>query len=85
MVSHGLPLITLCLLLLGQPAMAQKVKRVVGIFGTTAELPWVAVFDASLRSTASAGANDRLELFTDTNNIVAEFSIPREIRAGRAA
>jgi hypothetical protein len=62
-VSHGLLLITLCLLFLGQPAMAQEVKRVVMPFGTTANLPWVKVFDASLRSTASAGPNDRLELF----------------------
>jgi hypothetical protein len=65
--------------------MAQEVKRVVVLFGTTAELAWVKVFDASLRSTASAGTNDRLELFTDTNNIVAGFSIPRELREGKAA
>ena len=46
---HCFQLITF-LLLLGPPATAQESKTVLVLYGNTAELPWIKIFDASLRT-----------------------------------
>jgi hypothetical protein len=81
-------LLTLCLLFLGSPAMAQEAKNVLVLYGNNAELPWIKIFDASLRAAASAGTKHRIESLTDTKNIVLLFGVlqePREQRKERAA
>jgi ABC-type uncharacterized transport system substrate-binding protein len=59
-----LPII-FCLLLSGSPAMAQEVKNVLVLYGNTAELPWIKVFDASLRSSVVGGSKRRVEFYSE--------------------
>jgi len=76
-------LTTACLLLLGSPGMAQQSKNILVLYGNNAELPWIEIFDASLRAEASASTKYRIEFFTDTKNIVAMFDVSQEPRKGK--
>ncbi|MGB7948623.1 MAG: histidine kinase, partial [Candidatus Binatia bacterium] len=58
-------LLIACLLLLGSPGKAQEPKNVLVLYGNNAELPWVKIFDASLRAAAIAGTKHPIEFFTE--------------------
>jgi PAS domain S-box-containing protein len=45
--------------------MGQEAKNVLVLYGNTAELPWVKVFDASLRSSVAGRTNHRVEFYTE--------------------
>jgi PAS domain S-box-containing protein len=62
---HHFLLLIACLLFLGQPAMAQEAKNVLVLYGNTAELPWVKVFDASLRSSVAGRTSHRVDFYTE--------------------
>jgi PAS domain S-box-containing protein len=52
-------------LFLGLPATAQETKNVLVIYGNTAELPWVKIFDASLRSSVTGSTSQRVDFYTE--------------------
>jgi formate hydrogenlyase transcriptional activator len=52
-------------LLCSTPALAQDSKNVLVLYGNTAELPWVKIFDASLRSTVKSRSSLNVDFYTE--------------------
>ncbi|HSE87294.1 MAG TPA: sigma 54-interacting transcriptional regulator [Candidatus Binatia bacterium] len=52
-------------LLCSTPALAQDSKNVLVLYGNTAELPWVKIFDASLRSTVKSRSSRNVDFYTE--------------------
>jgi signal transduction histidine kinase len=53
------------LLLLTTATAAESVKTVLVVYGDNAELPWIKVFDESLRSAVTGGTKHRVEFFNE--------------------
>ncbi len=62
---HPFLLLTACLLLPGQLATAQETKNVLVLYGNNAELPWIKIFDASLRSSVADGTRQRVDFYNE--------------------
>jgi transcriptional regulator with AAA-type ATPase domain/PAS domain-containing protein len=78
--SRSFLLLIACLLLLGSPVMAQDSKNVLVLYGNTAELPWVKIFDASLRSTVMSRSSRKVDFYTEYFD-VARFSAAKHREA----
>jgi len=57
--------IVITLLLCGAPAMAHESKIVLVLYGNTAEVPWVKIFDDSLRSTVKRKSSRDVDFYTE--------------------
>jgi hypothetical protein len=73
-------------------AMAQDSRTVLVLYGNTAELSWIKIFDASLRSTVAGATSHRVEFYTEYFDVArfpeerhqeAFINLVRERYAGR--
>jgi PAS domain-containing protein len=61
-------------------AFAQDSKSVLVLYGNDSELPWIRIFDASLRSTVTGGTRHHVAFYTEYFD-VARFPAPRHQEA----